>query len=305
MRIFIAGATGVLGRRVVPPLIAAGHTVTAVARTERKAAALRSQGARPVAVDLFDPAAVAVALDGNDVVMNLATAIPPTSRMLRRSAWDATDRLRREASANLVDGALTAGAGRYVQEALAFMYADHGDRWIDEDVPLDPLPYAAAVLDAEAHAGRFRAGGGAAVVLRFGMFYAADSAQTRDMVAMIRHGLLPLPGASGAYQPWVHVDDAGAAVVTAVDAPDGTYHVVEDEPLTSAEHVALLGDLVGRRVRRPPTWLAVGPMALAERSQRVSNRRLRSATAWTPAYGRRRDGWAQVLGALAREPVDA
>ena len=305
MRIFIAGATGVLGRRAVPALTAAGHTVTAVARGDAKAADLRRQGAHPVAVDLFDPAAVTAAAAGADVVVNLATAIPSTRRMLRRSAWHTTDRLRREAAANLVDAALATGTARYVQEALGFMYADHGDRWIDEDAPLDPLPYADAVRDAEAQAHRFGAHGGTAVVLRFGMFYAADARQIRDMVGMIRRGLLPLPGPGDAYQPWVHVDDACAPVVTAVDATGGTYHVVEDEPLTSRDHAAVLSDLVGRRVRRPPAWLAVGTLALARRSQRVSNRRLRTATSWRPTYGLRRDGWSQVLHALAREPVDA
>lgn len=305
MRIFIAGATGVLGRRVVPALTAAGHTVAAVARSDAKAAALRRQGAEAVAVDLFDPNAVAAAVAGSDVVINLATAIPPRGRMLRRAAWHTTARLRREASANLVDGALATSAGRYIQEAIAFVHQDHGDRWIDEDAPLDPPVYAATVRDAEAQVHRFTEAGGTGVALRFGMFYSADSSQTRDLIELARRGVLPLPGDDDTYQPWVHVDDAAAAAVAALDAPAGVYHVVEDDPLTAGEHAAVLGDLIGRRLRRAPRWLAFGPLALWLRSQRVANRRLRAATPWRPTYGSRRDGWAQVLGALEREPVDA
>ena len=305
MHIFIAGATGVLGRRVVPTLAAAGHAVTAVARSDAKASALRRQGAEPVMVDLFDPGAVAAAVAGSNAVINLATAIPPTGQMLRRSAWRTTDRLRREASANLVNGALATGARRYVQEALAFVHRDHGDRWIDEDAPLDPPAYAATVCDAEAQVRRFTDAGGAGVALRFGMFYSADSGQTRDLVRLARRGLLALPGGDDTYQPWVHVDDAAGAVVAALEAPEGVYHVVEDDPVTAGEHAAVLGDLLGRRLRRPPDWLAFGPLVLWLRSQRVANRRLRAATSWRPRYGARRDGWAQVLHALDREPVDA
>lgn len=93
-------------------------------------------------------------MDGSEAVVNLATAIPPTSRILRRSAWRMNDRLRTDASRRLLDGALATGATRYVQEALAFVYDDHGDDWIDEGAPADVPPYAAAVLSAEAEASR-------------------------------------------------------------------------------------------------------------------------------------------------------
>lgn len=306
MRIFVSGATGVLGRRAVPALVARGHAVTAVARGPAKAQALRRQGATPVAVDLFDRDAVVRATGGHDVVINLATAVPPTSRMLLRSAWRPTDRLRTEAAGNLVDGALAAGAQRHIQEAIAFTYADAGATWIAEDTPLDPPPYAAATTTAEAHVRRFTAGGGVGVVLRFGLFYAADSPQVHDVVRMARRGLFALPEPANGYRPWVHVDDAAAAVVHALDVDAGPYNVVEDRPLTGAEHVDLLSDLLGRRVHLPPSALAVGSMLrLQQRSLRVSNRRLRQASRWRPAFGDRRDGWREVLTRLDAVPVDA
>lgn len=299
MRIFVAGATGVLGRRVVPQLVAHGHAVKAVARGADKAASLRRQGATPVAVDLFDPGAVASAVAGNDVVMNLATAIPPTSRMMRRSAWRTTTRLRTEASRHLVDAALATGATRYIQEALAFVYADHGAAWITEDAPLAPPAFAAAVTAAEEQTRRFDDASGKGVALRFGTFYCADSPQIRDIVQAARRGVLPLPARADGYQSWIHVDDAGAAILAALDAPGGVYNVVEDHPLTHAEHLAVLGELLGRRVRSLPPMLALGDaLALSARSQRVSNQRLREATGWRPAYPSRHAGWTQVLAAL-------
>jgi nucleoside-diphosphate-sugar epimerase len=297
MRIFVAGATGVLGRRVVPQLIAGGHAVTAVARTPQKAAALARQGATPITVDLFTPGAVAAAVTGHEVVINLATAIPPSSRMLWRPAWRTTIRLRTDASRHLVDAALATGATRYIQEALAFVYADHGAAWISEDEPLTRPTYGSDA--AEAQARRFDASSGAGIALRFGTFYCADAQATRQMVQAGRRGLLPLPAHPDTYQSWVHVDDAASAVVAALDAPGGVYNAVEDHPLTSAEHAEVLGELLGRRVRSlPAAPLMGGPLALWARSQRVSNRRLREATGWRPAYPSRHAGWTQVLAAL-------
>ncbi|HEX6254894.1 MAG TPA: NAD(P)-dependent oxidoreductase [Euzebyales bacterium] len=305
MRIFIAGATGVLGRRVVPALVGRHHTVTAVARGPARAASLRAQGAEPIAVDLFDATAVATTVEGHDAVVNLATAIPPPSRMARRSAWHTTDRLRTEAAGNLVDGALATGAARYVQEALAFVYPDRGTEWIDERAPLDPPSFAAASAVAEAHAARFGEGGGTGIALRFGAFYAADSAQIALLVRTLRRGLLALPEPAGGHRPWVHVDDAAAAVVAALEAPAGVYNVVEDDPLTGAAHLDVLREVFGRRVHGLPGWLAVGPqLRLVMRSQRVSNRRLRGATRWRPTFDRRA-GWLQVLDRVATVPDHA
>jgi nucleoside-diphosphate-sugar epimerase len=297
--VFVAGATGVLGRRVVPQLVARGHHVRAVAREPQKAELLRRQGATGIAVDLFDPAAVTTAVAGHDVVLNLATAIPPTMRMLWPPAWEATTRLRTEGARNLVSAALATGATRYVQESLAFVYGDHGSDWITEDAPLVVPRMIRAVQQAEAQAQRFGEGPGTGVVLRFGLFYAADTGHTRDVLRVARRGLLPMPGHGDGYQPWIHVDDAAAAVVAAVDAPAGVYNAVEDHPVTNAEHARLLGALLGRRVvRLPAAFGSAGVLALQVRSQRVSNRRLREATAWRATYPSRREGWTQVLAAL-------
>ena len=150
MRVFVAGATGVLGRRAVARLVAAGHQVTGVARSPEKGAVLEALGARPVRLDLFDADAVRTAVVGHDAVVNVATKIPPVARMARMSAWDENERIRREASANLVDGAIAAGATVFVQESLAFLYGDHGDDWIDAaSTPSESSVFSGAVEAAE------------------------------------------------------------------------------------------------------------------------------------------------------------
>lgn len=306
MRVFVTGATGVLGRRVVPQLVGEGHDVTAVARTGSKATALRNQGATPALVDLLDPRAIAKVVTGSDALLHLATAIPSTSRMLRPGAWRATGRLRTEAARNLVDAALALGVTRYVQESLGFVYPDCGDTWINEDAKVDPPRYAAPVLEAEAQTRRITASGGIGIALRFGLFYSADSPQTRAIVDLARRGLLPLPGRHDGYQSWVHVDDAATAVCAALRAPAGPYNVGEDEPLTNATHAETLAELFGRRVHRPPAWLGVGgPLRLQLRSLRVSNRRLRAATGWRAAHPSRRSGWSAVLSRLGMTRSDA
>jgi uncharacterized protein YbjT (DUF2867 family) len=114
MRIFVAGATGVIGRRIIPRLTADGHQVTAVARTPTKRDSLLRHGARPVDVDLFDSAALRETVAGHDVVINVATHIPPSSRAFFPSAWRENGRIRHVASSTLVDAAITGGASRFI-----------------------------------------------------------------------------------------------------------------------------------------------------------------------------------------------
>ncbi|GLY83529.1 NAD-dependent epimerase/dehydratase family protein [Actinoallomurus iriomotensis] len=298
MRILVTGATGVIGQRVVKLLIAAGHTVTGVARTEPKAALLRDMGADPVEVDLFDPSAVRGAVAGHEAVVNLATKIPPPTQAARTSAWSETERIRREASRHLVDAALEAGAGRFVQESICFIYADRGHAWIDEDVPLDPPPLGRANEAAEAQARRFTEAGGTGVVLRFGQFYAWDSTHTRYMRRMARLRLPAIPGPKDAYASAIAADDAATAVVAALGAPAGTWNVTDDRPLTRGEFHRTLTETLGVR---PPVTTGSLPLRLSRnlgfylRSQRVSNRRFKQATGWSPRLTDAGAGWRAMV----------
>lgn len=301
MRVFVTGATGAVGRPTVARLVDAGHEVTALARGPAKRAEVEAAGATASEVDLFDPAAVREAVDGHDAVVNLATHLPTIGASGRASGWAENDRLRRSASAHLVDAALATGAGRFVQESIVFLYPDSGDRWIDA-ATVEPAPTAnaASALVAEAHAARVTAAGGAGVALRFGMFYGPGVYHTEAFLRMARRGLAYGAGAPGGYMSMIHVDDAAAAVVAALAVPAGVYDVVDDEPVTSADFAAALAAAVGRphHVRVPGRLMRLGGRQAASllRSQRVSNRRFREASGWAPRHPDVRAGLAAVVG---------
>ena len=301
-KIFVAGATGILGRRAVPLLVQAGHDVTAIGRTPEKAAQLEAAGATPVAVDIFDAAAVKEAVDGHDVVANLATHIPGVTKMRMRSAWKENDRIRSEGSRNLVDAVLATGAQRYVQEQICFLYADGGDAWLDENSPMGAPDYVQSGLEAERQAQRVTDGGGVGVVLRFGMFHAPDSDQTQMFVRMARRRIMTMFGAKTAYTPTVMVDDCATAVVAALGAPAGIYNVVDDEPLTRADYAAALADTLGVKTLRHPPKLATKAAGeqgdMLARSQRISNRRFKDATGWAPQYPSMREGWPAIVSQM-------
>jgi nucleoside-diphosphate-sugar epimerase len=301
-RIFVTGATGVVGARAVPLLIAAGNDVTAVGRSPEKRAQLESLGARAVALDLFDRVAVQAALEGHDTVINLATHIPSsTFQMMLPWQWRENDRIRREGSAVLVDTAIAAGVKCFIQESFAPMYADGGDRWIDETWPVRPAPYNRTSIDAESSAARFSAAGGRGIGLRFAGFYGPDSI-LRDMLGVVKKGWSPLPGPAGAYWSSLSQEDAATAVVAALGVGAGIYNACDDEPLTRREWAALLAAAVGTKPPRvlPRCLSTLGgkTMELLSRSQRMSNAKLKTASGWTPRWRSAREGLPAAARAL-------
>ena len=304
MRVFVTGATGVIGRRAVPLLVASGHRVSAVGRNAAKRAALDRQGAMPVELDLFSREAVRRAVARHDAVVNLATHIPPGMRAFLPGAWRQNDRLRRVASEILASAALAEGADRFVQESFAPAYPDRGQDWIDEGVPLAPVRYNRTVVDAERSARLFTDCGRTGVVLRFGAFYGSDADYVQDFVRWVRRGFAPLPGPPESFFSSVSHDDAAAAVMVALGLPAGSYNVVDDEPLSHREVVDTLAAALGTRPPRlPPRWLAPVFGSLGEllaRSQRISNRKLRGAAPWRPTCPSLREGWLAAVAELRR-----
>ncbi len=286
----------------MPALIHAGHSVTALARTPDKAAALQAQGAAPITVSLFDRAALADAFAGHDAVINLATAQPSMARFLRAAAWRESARIRTEGSANVVDAAIDAGVRRIVQESVSMLYPDKGAEWIDESVPPDPYPIARGNLAAEASAQRFTEAGGIGVVLRFGLFYGQGAQHSEQMFSLARSHIVTAVGPSDSYTPTIHMADAGAAVTHALDVPAGIYNIVDDEPLTTHDFAAALEAAAGKRawVRVPgrAALLFGDRMASLTRSLRVSNARFRDITGWEPRYPSAREGWVATASAL-------
>ena len=200
VRVFVTGATGAIGSHAVPALVGAGHEVSALARTPAKAAALRTQGAAPVEVSLFDRSALTRVFAGHDAVVNLATAIPPMAKFMSAQAWAANQRVRTEGSAAVVDAARAAEVGRVVQESVCMLYADGGAGWLDEDAPTDRYSMAEGNHAAEANTTRFDQGGKTGVVLRFGWFYGPGATHSEQMLGQARHHVILTLGDPGGYQ---------------------------------------------------------------------------------------------------------
>jgi UDP-glucose 4-epimerase len=286
--IVITGATGVIGRRAVRELLAAGDRVTGVTRSARGRERLESLGARAVEADVFDAASLRRAFAGADTVVNVLTHVPSADRMADRSAWAENDRVRTEASAAIARAAQAAGVQRLVQESIAFVYADGGDAWLDEEAPVAGGGVTTTALTAERNARELFAGD--TVVLRFGLFLGPDSGSTRAALEAARRGASIAPGPPGAYRPTLWLDDAAAAIAAALRAPAGTYNVADADPPTNAEIDAALAAAVGVEALRPRAPQD-GPLA---RSQRVSNRRLREASAWAPRMRAGTEIWTRI-----------
>jgi nucleoside-diphosphate-sugar epimerase len=310
MKVFVTGATGVLGRPVVRRLVAAGHTVRGLSRSPENAALLRRLGAEPVDADLFDLVSLQMALRDADAVFHLATKIPPSSRAWRLSAWAENDHIRRDGTRALVTAALASPSVKtFVYPSFALVYPDSGGAWIDaENTPAAPTAIEQTTLDAEAEVARFAAAGDGrrGLSLRMGALYSPDAPSAQDQLRIARLGFAPVPGRPEGYMPLVWVDDAANALVMALErGGSGVYDIVDDHPLRRAEIAAAIAAAVGRKRLRPlPAWLmnlAGGPGTESlSRSQRVSNSRFKAATGWTPSVPDARVGMPLLVSSDAK-----
>ena len=296
-RVFLTGATGAMGASIVRALAARGIAVEGPARDDRAAAALRRLGGRPVDVSLFDVSALEDALRGVDTLAHFATRIPRGFDQARLGSWADNDRLRREGTEALLEAATRAGVRRFVFESISLAYPDRGDDWTDESVPLVAVsPVMRTAIAAESRVARFA---GEGVSLRFGRLYGPGRA-SEDLVAALRARQMPIVGRGANYVSSIHSEDVGAAVLAALHVEPGAYNVVDDEPVTQRVWVESVAAAVGARApRRVPEIVARLLMGHAAKvltvSQRVSNRRFRASSGWSPRVPSIRLG-ASTLG---------
>lgn len=302
MDVFVTGVTGVLGSAATPRLLNAGHAVRALARDEEAASRLRAAGVEPVVGSLFDPDALQRGMGGVAAVLHLATRIPPSSRMDSRDAWAENDRIRTEGTRLIVAAAASAGVKTIAYPSVTLLYADGGDGWIEAPTAaVSPTWTTASSLEAESMVRAFgdaRAGG---IVLRLGMLYGPGTPVAATLLEEARRGFSGIVGATDGYQSSLWTEDAGAALVAALRVPPGIYDVVDDQPMRRREIDEVLARLVGRRsLRRPPpaveSALAGSGASFLLSSHRVSNRRFRDASAWTPQVPSMREGLAIASG---------
>jgi 2-alkyl-3-oxoalkanoate reductase len=305
MNIFVAGATGILGRNVVRRLVAKGHLVRALSRSAQNEKLIRQLGAEPAAGDLFDMRALAHVVEGSEAVLHLATKIPNKIRPSLRD-FNENDRLRTEGTAKLLEAARKAGARLYLQQSIAFLAATRDARVLRDDAPCTlPMPPAFAAAKMEELVRRANKDHGlATMILRGGFFYHAESLQTRQLLDAIRKRRLPIFGSGDNVISVIHVDDMGSAFVAALErpAPGATFFVVDDHPLAFKDYVNTIAALVGAKpARHWPQFLArplLGPVmgVLPTISFNCPNTKFKQATGWQPEYPDLSAGMKQVLG---------
>jgi len=308
MRVFVAGATGAIGTRLVPQLVERGHEVTGTSRSEERARRLEAQGAQGVVLELLDPRAVraAVLAARPDAVVHQGTALTGSLDTKHFDAsFAATNRLRTEGTDALLAAAEAAGVRRIVAQSYAgWPYGREGTLVKTERDPLDgdPLPSMRETLAAIRHVEeRVVAAGGLA--LRYGGFYGSpDDVQ----LGPVEKRKFPIVGSGDGVWSFVHLDDAAAATVLALERGEpGIYNVVDDEPAPVREWLPALAEAIGAKPpRRVPVWLARtmagdAGVALMTEVRGASNTKAKRDLGWTLRYPSWRQGFAAAYGPLA------
>jgi nucleoside-diphosphate-sugar epimerase len=307
--VFVAGASGAVGRPLLPQLVAAGQEVTGTTRDQRRAEAIRAAGATPAVVDALDAEALRAAIEAAapEVVVHELTSLPDRFDPRRKDIYDTTNRVRSEGTRNLLDAARAAGARRFVCQSIAFAYRPAAQPEVmDEDAPLalgapPPFGEAVRVLD-EMERAVVSAEGLEGLVLRYGWFYGPGTYYAEDgsMAAEVRRRRFPVIGSGAGLFSYIHIDDAAAATVAAVKrgAP-GIYNIVDDEPAAMRDWVPAYAEAIGApRPRRIPVWLArlfAGRMASVINVQPgASNAKAKRELGWEPRWRSWREGFREA-----------
>ena len=306
MRVFLAGATGALGRTLVPQLISAGHQVAGTTRSKGKFNQIRAWGADPVLVDGLDAAAVgeAVAAAEPNAIIHQMTSLSGSSDLRRFDrTFAVTNELRTVGTDNLLAAARAAGVRRFVAQSFTGWPNERtGGPIKTEDDPLDPNPpkwqrrSLAAIEYVERSVLAAPLDG---IVLRYGMFYGPGASD--ELIALVRKRRMPIVGDGGGIWSMIHIDDAASATVAALSAGQGVYNIVDDEPATSAVVLTTLAEIVeAKRPRHLPVWLArlaageVGVSYLTN-IRGSSNAKAKRELDWQPHWATWREGFRDGL----------
>jgi nucleoside-diphosphate-sugar epimerase len=313
MKVFLVGATGAIGKPLVPQLQDAGHEVVGTTRSQAKAGELRAAGAEPVVVDPHDAAALTAAVvDARpDAVIHELTALRGLSSMRNfDKVFAETNRLRTEATDVLIAAAQEAGASRFIAQSFAgWPYAKTNGAIKTEDEPLDPDPptHMSQSLEAIRHLEQATVDAGG-LALRYGGFYGPGTPLTAggEIVDLIRKRRFPVVGNGNGLWSFVHIDDAAAATVLALEhGSPGVYNIVDDEPSPAHDWLPALARIAGAKPpRHMPVWLgrvAAGDaiVSMMTEARGASNAKAKRELGWAPRHASWRQGFAQELEAAA------
>jgi len=312
MRVFIAGASGAVGRRLVPLAVSAGHQVTGMTRFEDKASGLRASGAEAVVADALDRAAVVAAVSKAtpEVVVHQLTALSSFTNLRRFDReFEATNLPRTQGTANLIAAAHTADAHRFVAQSFAgWLYARSGGpvKTEEDELDPDPPPKFQGTLDAIRYLERAAlvAEGLDGVVLRYGAFYGPGTSlgEGGKYLEAVRQRRFPIIGDGTGAWSFIHIDDVASATLSAIErGAAGIYNIVDDEPAAAPEWLPLLASAIGAPPpRHIPAWLGrllVGEhgLAIMNEVRGASNLKVKQEFAWQPRYASWREGFREGL----------
>jgi nucleoside-diphosphate-sugar epimerase len=313
VKVFVAGATGALGRPLVRRLVAGGHEVIGLTRSAQKRPLLESLGARPVVADALDADALSRAVRNAQPthVVHLLTALPAEGP-IRAAHLRATNEVRTRGTENLIRAATDAGVRRLVAESFVGVYgAVDSDAPHTEDETLTPVPPAGVMrdgliamrsLEEQMLAARTRL---ETVVLRYGLFYGPEVPSTVGVIRRLRRGQMFFPKGARGVGSFIHIDDAAEATVAALEAerPSAVYNIVDDEPTALVDYLTLSAEVFGTRPpRAAPVWLVklLAPMIAEMASVRLplSNAKARAELGFRPMHPTLREGLRTVSQAL-------
>jgi nucleoside-diphosphate-sugar epimerase len=311
VRVFVAGASGAIGRPLVRRLVASGHEVTGMTRRPERAPEIEAAGATGVACDVYDTDSLGASLARArpDVVVHQLTALPWKLDVRNPEVYEATNRVRTEGTRNLIDAARAAGARRMVAQSIAAVYAPVGG-WVktEDDPVLEGMrgyfgEAMDAILDLERQV--THAEGLEGLALRYGFFYGPHTQYAPDgyWAQEVRRRRFPVVGTGEGVISFIQIEDAAGATVAACGrGTTGVYNVVDDEPAPLREWLPAYAEALGaKRPWRVPAWLAKlvagrQVVAMATSTRGASNEKAKRELKWEPLYSSWRTGFREALG---------
>jgi nucleoside-diphosphate-sugar epimerase len=311
MRIFVAGATGAVGRGLVPALLSAGHSVVGLTRSTGKAETIRRMGAEPVVADGLDGAAIRAAVVSTrpDVIIHEMTDLGGVTDLRHFDrAFAVTNRLRTDGTDILLAAAREAGVKRFIAQSFCgWTFSRNGGPVKTEADELDPDPpqELRRTLDSIRYLehGVTSSAQPEGIVLRYGSFYGPDTGMLAPaMIDQLRRRRVPLIGDGAGWWSFIHVDDAASATVAAVDhgTAGNVYNIVDDNPAEVKEWLPALAAVVGARPPfHVPAWIGrfvAGEHMVSMMTQvrAGSNAKAKNELGWRPAHPSWREGFAEV-----------